>query len=367
MAPRSDAPRPRPGGPRKAAAGARKATSKTARAGKPAAPRKPAQTRKPAGGARKAAPKTGRKPSRRGVAKAAPAEDVARPGWGSVARRGARIVRPPAEGSASGTWRRAVDQAADPHSTRERPAWEPERWEPEPVRAEAELAVERGTTRRPAPARRRPAQPLYEPARPPAPRKGVPPAEAARIEQRLRDASRAFERERYDDARRILKPLADRMPGSAAVRELLGVTYYRQGRWRDAIRELEAFRGLTGSSEQHPVLADSYRALRRFDEVDSLWEELRAASPSAELVTEGRIVAAGSLADRGRLPDAIRLLERAPKPPKRPRRHHLRLWYALADLYERAGDVPRARQLFTRLAEADAGFADVADRLRALD
>jgi tetratricopeptide (TPR) repeat protein len=277
-------------------------------------------------------------------------------------------VRPPAEGSASSTWRRAVDQATDPHSTRERPAWEPERWESEPVRAEAEHAVARGTTRRPAPAPQAPTAPRrFEPARPPAPRKGLPQAEAARLEQRLRDASKAFERERYDDARRILKPLADRMPGSAAVRELLGLTYYRQGRWRDAVRELEAFRGLTGSSEQNPVLADSYRALRRFDEADALWEELRASSPSAELVTEGRIVAAGSLADRGRVPDAIRLLERAPKPPKRPRQHHLRLWYALADLYERAGDIPRARQLFTRLADADPAFADVADRVRTLD
>ena len=34
--------------------------------------------------------------------------------------------------------------------------------------------------------------------------------------------------------------------------------------------------------------------------VEELWDELRQASPSAELVMEGRIVMAGSLADRGR-------------------------------------------------------------------
>ena len=56
---------------------------------------------------------------------------------------------------------------------------------------------------------------------------------------------------------------------------------------------------LTGSTEQHPVLADCYRALRRYDEVEPLWQELREVSPSAELVAEGRIVYAGSLADRG--------------------------------------------------------------------
>ena len=73
------------------------------------------------------------------------------------------------------------------------------------------------------------------------------------------------------------------------------------GQWNAAIKELEAFRSLTGSTEQHPVLADCYRAQKRWARVDELWEELRAASPSADLVAEGRIVVAGSLADRGRL------------------------------------------------------------------
>ncbi len=39
--------------------------------------------------------------------------------------------------------------------------------------------------------------------------------------------------------------------------------------------------------------------------VDELWEELAAASPSGVLVTEGRIVLAGSCADQGRLTEAI--------------------------------------------------------------
>jgi tetratricopeptide (TPR) repeat protein len=93
---------------------------------------------------------------------------------------------------------------------------------------------------------------------------------------------------------------------------------------------------------------------------------LRQASPSAELVTEGRIVAAGSLADRGDLAGAIRLLEKARLDVRRPRPHHLRLWYALADLYERAGDVPKARQLFRRVLDHDRAFFDVAERAQTL-
>ncbi len=76
---------------------------------------------------------------------------------------------------------------------------------------------------------------------------------------------------------------------------------------------------------------------------------------------------AGSLADRGELAKAIALLERGPVAPRRPPApYHLRLWYALADLYERAGDAPKARQLFTRVAEVDPELADTAERLHAL-
>ena len=87
-------------------------------------------------------------------------------------------------------------------------------------------------------------------------------------------------------------------------------------------------------------------------QVDALWEELAAASPSARSSTEGRIVMAGSLADRGRLRDAIAMLDRRGGNVQRPAEHHLRVWYALADLYERTGDLPRARELFDRVRKA---------------
>jgi hypothetical protein len=197
-------------------------------------------------------------------------------------------------------------------------------------------------------------------------RRAVPPNRMARFEARLKEATDAFRRERYEDARRILRPLAEQAPGATPVRELYGLTLYRLGRWAQAKRELEAFRTQTNSVEQHPVLADCYRALGQYAEVEELWDELRAASPSAELVAEGRIVAAGALADQGRLDDAIAVLEASAKPTKRPKQHHLRLAYALADLYERAGEAPQARELFGRVAASDPDFVDVQARLRAL-
>ena len=195
----------------------------------------------------------------------------------------------------------------------------------------------------------------------------VEPSMAAKVERRLAQAADAFQRDHLPDALRILRPLSKDAAGVAAVRELTGLALYGMGQWAAAAKELEAFRSLTGSVEQHPVLADCYRALKRYGKVTELWDELREASPGAALVTEGRIVAAGAMADRGDVRGAIRLLERGPVRPRgRAGIHHARLWYALADLYERAGDAPKARELFARVVEAEPGLADAAERLAAL-
>ena len=190
--------------------------------------------------------------------------------------------------------------------------------------------------------------------------------EGARIATALADAASAFEAERFAETRRHLAPLADRAADVPEVRELFGLTLYRLGRWKEAVRELEAFRSLTGTTEQHPVLADSYRALGRWADVDELWVELRESSPSAALVTEGRIVAAGALADQKRLDQAVNLLAKGWRAPSSPAPHHLRRAYALADLYERSGSTPRARELFRWVAGHDPQFADAAERLAGL-
>lgn len=188
-----------------------------------------------------------------------------------------------------------------------------------------------------------------------------------RLERRLREASEDYADGRYDEASRLARQVANEAPGVAAARELYGLTLYRLGRWRAAAKELEAFRTMTGSTEQHPVLADCYRAMGRYGEVEELWAELREVSPSAELVTEGRIVAAGAQADQGDLAGALRILQQGWRVPSRPRPHHLRRAYALGDLYERAGELPRARELFGWVAAHEPDFGDVSRRVRNLD
>ncbi len=141
---------------------------------------------------------------------------------------------------------------------------------------------------------------------------------------------------------------------------------YRQGKWAAAIKELRAAHLLTADYALYPAMMDAHRALGQLRPVESLWDELRAASPDAETMAEGRIVWASALAENDRIVDGIRTLEKAPKPKNKPKLHHLRTLYVLADLVDRAGDATRARTLFTQIANSSPGFADVEDRIRSL-
>lgn len=182
--------------------------------------------------------------------------------------------------------------------------------------------------------------------------------------RQVNKAADAFAREYHRDALSHLRPVMETEAADVAeVRELYGLVLYRLRRWRAAARELEAFATITRSSEQAPVLADCYRAMERWERVDELWDELRRESPSADLVTEGRIVAAGALCDRGRLAEAVALLADGWRMPKNPQEFHLRRAYALADLYDRGGDQPAARRLFAWIDRNAPEFADTADRL----
>jgi hypothetical protein len=60
------------------------------------------------------------------------------------------------------------------------------------------------------------------------------------------------------------------------------------------------------------------------------------------------------------------VIEPATRGIRKPRPHHLRLLYVLGDLYERAGEVPRARAAFDRVLATDADFGDARHRRRAL-
>ena len=192
------------------------------------------------------------------------------------------------------------------------------------------------------------------------------PQRAAKLRERLLGAFVSLERERYAEARRIGNQLARELSGVAAVYELIGLANYRLGEWRKAAAALERSQTLHPDPDTMPILMDSLRALGRHSDVAQVWKELRQASPSHETMAEGRIIMAGSLADQGELAAAIKEMQPARSKPKRVRDHHLRQWYMLADLLDRAGDTVGAVRFFERIAMSDADFVDVRQRLRAL-
>lgn len=192
------------------------------------------------------------------------------------------------------------------------------------------------------------------------------PQRAARLSERLASASAALDRERFDEARRMVAPLVRELPQVAAVHEVNGLAAYRTGRWRHAAQSLELARQLKPDPALLPVLADCYRAQHRWSDVDAVWGDVKAASPSHDVMAEARIVVASSHADRGDLSAAIELMQPSQQAPKRVRAHHLRQWYVLADFYDRAGDTVSAARWFQQIAARDPHFADVRDRLRSL-
>lgn len=244
------------------------------------------------------------------------------------------------------------------------PPWEREQWIDEgSMREEAERATARAAT--PTPARRTPKSDLSPEVAEELARVAAA-GRQARYQERLASAAEALDRGRFADARRMVQPVVRDLPDMAFGHEIAGLASYRLGQWRKAAAELETARLLDATVNHHAVLADCYRAMRRYHEVDVLWRELREASPAPALLAEGRIVAAGALADQGDLQGALAVMAKALDVPKKPRDHHLRQWYVLADLLDRSGDVIKARRYFGLVFAADREFADVAERLRTL-
>ncbi|MEI8239242.1 MAG: hypothetical protein WCI22_07435 [Actinomycetota bacterium] len=245
-------------------------------------------------------------------------------------------------------------------------AWEREEWIDEgSMRVEAEEAARRaGAAPEKATTRRKSLELAPEVEKELA--AAAPAQRMARYQERLSSAADALDRGRYDDARRMVQPVLRDLPELSFAHEIAGLAFYRMGQWRKAAAELELTRQLTGTFLHHAVLADCYRAMRRFHEVDVLWRDLREASPEPALMAEGRIVAAGALADQGDLAGALKVMAKALEVPKKPREYHLRQWYVVADLFDRSGDVIKARRYFGLIAEVDREFADVVERLRTL-
>ena len=181
----------------------------------------------------------------------------------------------------------------------------------------------------------------------------------------LTKAAEGYDRKRYEEALRLGRIVSDAVPGVAPVRELTGLAAYRAERWNMAKIHLRAHFAITGDTEHLPLVMDCDRANRRFRAVEKTYEEVGENESTADVLAESRIVMASSLADQQRYVEAIDLLVRAgaTKILRNPAYRHVRLWYALADIFDRSGDQVSARELFARVVVADPDAYDAQSRL----
>ena len=189
---------------------------------------------------------------------------------------------------------------------------------------------------------------------------------AVEVIELLEEAARAMDRDRPTDAVRAAskaKALASR---SSSVREVLGLALYRAGEFREAIRELQAYRRMSGRQDQNHVLADSFRATGAPERAVPLAEEAMRSHAPDEIRAEAAVVAGAALADLGRYEEALALLRKFSGGAGSALPHHLRVWYVMADVLERAGRRNEAADRFRRIMAHDPDAYDVAERLAAL-
>jgi tetratricopeptide (TPR) repeat protein len=168
---------------------------------------------------------------------------------------------------------------------------------------------------------------------------------------------------RAESAATKLKGLA---PRSAAAREVLGLALYHQERFREALRELQAYRRMSGRRDQNHVIADCHRALGAPDKAVAEARDGLAASVDEVVRAECAIVAGAALADLGRFEEALSVLRSVPTQTDIARPHDLRLWYVTADVLERSGQGDEAARRFQLILRHDPEAFDAADRLSAL-
>jgi tetratricopeptide (TPR) repeat protein len=180
------------------------------------------------------------------------------------------------------------------------------------------------------------------------------------------EAAGAFAVEDYETAMKLGDQAKHIALRAASVRELLGLAFYKAGRWQEAARELTAFRRFSGTTDQNPVIADAYRAMKKPEKALEFVDEIERNEVPAAVYYEAQIVGAGALADMGLLDEAIDRLEKLDLRPDVAEEHHLRAWYVLGDLSERRGRFTQARSWFEAVEAADPDATDAPARARRL-
>jgi tetratricopeptide (TPR) repeat protein len=197
-------------------------------------------------------------------------------------------------------------------------------------------------------------------------RSAVRPSQAEAAAESFERARELLERDRGAAAVQAAEQAKALAPRSGAVREVLGIGLYRAGRYREALRELQAYRRITGRLDQNHLIADSYRAVGAPEKAVPVARDAVRARISEASRAEAAVVGASALADLGRYAEAVGLLRSFPVKSGATHPSDLRLWYVTGDVLQRAGRPREAAAEFRRIVRHEPGAYDAAERLAAL-
>ncbi len=178
----------------------------------------------------------------------------------------------------------------------------------------------------------------------------------------------ASEEDDHVTARRYLAWAKHLAPRSPAVREAYGISLYREGDLQGALAELQAYRRLSGGTDQNHLIADCIRSQGRDLE--------RAVAVGMELVDDERgdierrveaaIVVAAVQLEAGRAARARPLVQRflvGPEARPVPDESTVRLLWVAADIAVAEGRRADASRALERLKTMDPDYPDVDDRI----
>jgi tetratricopeptide (TPR) repeat protein len=185
-------------------------------------------------------------------------------------------------------------------------------------------------------------------------------------EKAFEDAVSLLERGRDGPAMVAAAEAKARAPRSGVIREVLGLALYRSGRFRDALRELQAYRRITGRLDQNHLMADCYRGIGAPEKALPLAKEALAARLSDEVRAEAAIVGASALSDLGRHAEALGMVRGFPVRSDQAQAFEYRLWYVAGDILWRTGRRQEAAEEFRRIMRHDPDAFDVAERLASM-
>ena len=146
---------------------------------------------------------------------------------------------------------------------------------------------------------------------------------------------------------------ADRAGRIGVVRETLGVTAYTVGDFTLALRELQAFRRISGSNDQLPLMVDSERGLGRPDRALELGRSVPVDKLSPAVRANLAIAMSGARLDKGQNELALAELEIAELNPAKVFDYSPQLFRAYGNTLDILGKEAESKKWFDLAERAD--------------